>query len=250
MKKNVFISYSSLDAGKVKTLFTKMKKESALDPIVVEFDKSPMQYLEAKVVEKLSTADYFVPIITRNSLTAQYMNQEIGFAHAKKIKTIPIVEKELISELKGFITSQNDLSFTFRNFGGNKKRERAEYRTCCDLVTSFIIKKIETKTKTKKEVTLSDIFKGKWINNYSFPDGRTGSEPFEIKNDNEYYLDGKYMFKLDKILISKDKKSIRFRKNGVNKGDNRKAMNILDYKKPGVYAGDEEGNVVIYSKWK
>jgi hypothetical protein len=198
---------------------------------------------QEKIISRFKNVDFFVPILTSNSISTQYINQEIGYARAKQIIILPIVEKEIIHLLKGFITSQNDLSFTFRTFEGNKKKERKEFRETCELLMGYISSKIK-----KTNIKLSDIFNGSWQNDYEFPDGRKGSEPFKIKKGNQYYLDGDYMFRLDNIFISKDKKTIRFRKNGVKPNDNRKATNILSLKKNGVYFGDEEGNKVIYSK--
>ena len=248
MKKTIFISYSSFDAGKVKTLFDRIGREKLLTAIVVEYDGSPMKYIPTKIIDKLNRSDYFVPIITHSSIRTQYINQEIGYATAKKIRTLPLIENEVIHDLRGFITAQNDLPFSFRIFEGNKKKEREEFRNCCDLLISFILNEIEKSKKPK--INLSQIFKGQWQNQYTFPDGRSATERVEIKGGNQYYVNGKHMFSLDNIFISKDKKSIRFRKNGINSGDDRKALNILQYKRAGMYSGDEQGNVVIYSEIK
>src|SRR5690606_3896195 len=95
--------------------------------------------------------------------------------------------------------------------------------------------------------TLSSIFKGKWINEYEFPDGRKGKESVEIKNGNRYYSNDRFVFELDKIYVSPDLKTVQFRKNGIN-GDDRKAFNKLELIAPGKYSGTEESNRVIYTK--
>jgi hypothetical protein len=57
------------------------------------------------------------------------------------------------------------------------------------------------------------------------------------------------MFELDKIMITKDERTIQFQKNGIN-GDTRKALNKLELLLPGQYAGSEERNKVVYTKIK
>jgi len=249
MKKNVFISYCSADIPKVKALVKRIERTDYLHPIVVEYGRNSMQYLAEKVIENFKKADYLVPILTRNSINTQYINQEIGYARAKKITIVPLVEQEIMDKLKGFVTSQNDLPYNFKGFPGDQKKERQAFRDCCDILLEDLAIKIK-KIKPQKimGISLSDVFTGVWQNTFEFPDGRNGTEEFTIRENDRYYIGDHFMFKLDRISISPDKKNVTFRKNGVNDGDSRTAVNILHLAHPDVYVGDEEGNRVTYSK--
>ena len=196
----------------------------------------------------IEESQYIVPILTSKSYKTQWINQEIGFAKAKNKKIIPIVEQQILTHLKGFVNSQMDLSYNFSSTPDNQKKERAAFRKCCDILIFDLESKLKpTKKKTPIPKTLSSIFKGKWINEYEFPDGRKGKESVEIKNGNRYYSNDRFVFELDKIYVSPDLKTIQFRKNGIN-GDDRKAFNKLELIAPGKYSGTEESNRVIYTK--
>ena len=249
MKKNVFISYCSGDISKVKALVRRIEKTDCLHPIVVEYGRHSMQYLADKVIDGFKMADYIVPILTNNSINTQYINQEIGYAKAKKIPIMPLIEQDVMYKLKGFVTSQNDLPYNFKGFPENPKRERQTFRECCDILLEDLVSKVsKIRLQKNNAIGLSDIFSGTWQNKFEFPDGNSGTEEFSIKENDRYYIGDHFMFKLDKISISQDKKKITFRKNGVNNGDSRTALNILNLKHPGEYFGDEEGNKVTYSK--
>src|SRR5258706_963473 len=248
MKKNIFISYSDLDKSKMKSLAKKIERNNALTSIVVAYHRDAMTPLSQKVIDGINASDYVIPILTSKSYKTQWINQEIGYAKAKNKKIIPIVEQEIITQLRGFVNSQMDLSYNFLSTPDNQKRERAEFRKNCDLLLIDIINKLlPTKIKRDTPRTLSNIFKGKWLNEYEFPDGRKGKEIVEIKNDNRYYSNDRLMFELDKIYISQDLRSIQFQKNGINP-DTRKALNKLELISPGRYTGTEEKNKRVYTK--
>lgn len=247
LKKKVFISYSFKDLNKVNTLLRKIKATDFLEPIVVEYNRNSMLNLSDKIESYFKKVDLMIPILTSRSIYTQYINQEIGYAQAKKIQIYPLVEQEVMSKLKGFITNQRDLPYNFKAYP-NRAKEGQAFRNSCDILLEDVARKVrETKQREKPNVGLSHIFKGIWINHYALPNGHRDSERVEIRNGNRYYVGHNFMFKLDKIFISKDKKRIRFRKNGVN-GDGRTARNILELERPGVYIGNEEGNKVRYSK--
>lgn len=248
MKKKVFISYSDLDKSKMNSLAKKIERSNSLSPIVVAYNRDAMIPLSQKVINGIEESQYIVPILTSKSYKTQWINQEIGFATAKNKKVIPIVEQQILTHLKGFINSQMDLSYNFSSTPDNQKKERAAFRKCCDILIFDLESKLKpTKKKTPTPKTLSSIFKGKWINEYEFPDGRKGKESVEIKSGNRYYSNDRFVFELDKIYVSPDLKTIHFRKNGIN-GDDRKAFNKLELIAPGKYSGTEESNRVIYTK--
>jgi hypothetical protein len=132
-RKIVFVSYSDRDHDKVLLFKKAIKKYSDLaTPLVIADKKEALKSLSSKVQGGIRSCHLFVPIMTRNSISTQWMNQEIGFAFGLRKKDIqPIVEKNVVDKLKGFIHKQLDLSFTF---AGNQRKstENVSFRACCD----------------------------------------------------------------------------------------------------------------------
>lgn len=90
-----------------------------LESVVVLQQKSNLSYTSDKITESLNKSTVFLPILTSNSITNQWVNQEIGFVFGGNRFNIdnikPIVEKGLKNILKGFISSSNDLNYRFEN---------------------------------------------------------------------------------------------------------------------------------------
>lgn len=230
----------------MRSLERRLKKNAHLIPIIIADKRDSMITLSDKVVKGILESDIVVPILTKNSITTQWINQEIGFAKAKEKVIKPIVEQQIMDQLRGFINSQIDLPYNFKN-NLDLKKERKAFRKCCDILMEDLLEKSNDRLEKEGSLTLSDIFTGKWVNNYEFPNGQKGREIVEIQNGDRYYSNDKFVFLLDRIFISDDRKFIKFRKNGVN-GDDRTAYNELLLKRPGVYTGTEEKNIVTYTK--
>jgi len=97
----------------------------------------------------------------------------------------------------------------------------------------------EIKNKISSENNLELVFPGIWENEYVFDSQIRGSELFEIKNENEYYVGEHHIFNLDSVIIDRERKRIEFRKVGAN--DNRKAFNALNIINDNLYEGLENG---------
>lgn len=130
MKATIFLSYSELDKNKLKALRNAIKKRAGLDPIIVAERQKVRQSLADKVKGCIKEADCLMPILTRQSINNQWLNQEIGFAEALKKPIIPLVEKNLLDELKGFIHKQMDLPFAFTGAESDEKKEARNFRKC------------------------------------------------------------------------------------------------------------------------
>lgn len=130
MKARIFLSYSELDKNKLKALRNAINKRDELDPIVVAERRKVGQNLADKVKECMDEADCLMPILTRQSIDNQWVNQEIGFAEALKKPIIPLVEKNLLDRLKGFIHKQMDLPFAFTGVESDAKKEARSFRKC------------------------------------------------------------------------------------------------------------------------
>lgn len=137
-----FISYSRDDIRK-KEILENILRESPIEPIVVADIDQPSKYLAEKVVHSIYDADYLIPIITSNSMNAQWLNQEVGFSQClflkKEIQIVPLVQKDLIGELKGFINDQTDLPYSFKP-NDNKMVENKAFKKSCDKLVKYLIK--------------------------------------------------------------------------------------------------------------
>lgn len=138
MKAKIFLSYSELDKNKLKALRSAIKKREGLDPIVVSERRKVGQSLADKVKECMQEADILIPILTRKSIGSQWVNQEIGFAEARKIPIVPLVEKSLLDKLKGFIHKQMDLSFVFIGVKSDSKKETRNFRKCYGSALDYV----------------------------------------------------------------------------------------------------------------
>jgi hypothetical protein len=119
MKHGIFISYSDFDKDKVGLIVQELEHNTLLYPIVIASNREALKPLAQKVADGIIEAKVIVPIITKNSINTQWINQEIGFATALQKKIMPVVQAELIETLKGFIHKQIDLPY---NFLGNNNR--------------------------------------------------------------------------------------------------------------------------------
>jgi len=129
MKAKVFISYSSEDVNKLKALKNALKKRDNIEPVIIADRRSPGNPLTSKVKEGMEEANCLMPILTRESIKNQWVNQEIGYAECKdKITIIPIVEDGIMKDLKGFVHRQLDLPFVFKGDKRNSKKEAQSFR--------------------------------------------------------------------------------------------------------------------------
>jgi len=139
MKAKIFLSYSELDKNKLKALRSAVKKRQDLDPIIVSERRKVGQSLADKVKECMQEADCLIPILTRKSINSQWVNQEIGFAEALKMPIVPLVEKDLLNKLKGFIHKQIDLPFVFIGVKSDSKKEARNFRKCYVSALDYLV---------------------------------------------------------------------------------------------------------------
>jgi len=138
MKAKIFLSYSELDKNKLKALKSAIKKREGLVPIVVSERRKVGQSLADKVKGCMQEADCLIPILTRKSISNQWVNQEIGFAEALKIPIIPLVEESLLNKLKGFVHKQMDLPFVFIGVKSDSKKESRNFRKCYGSAIDYV----------------------------------------------------------------------------------------------------------------
>lgn len=118
-KIKIFISYCIQDNDKMEYIKNLINQSENLESVVVLQQKSNLSYTSDKITESLNKSTVFLPILTSNSITNQWVNQEIGFVFGSNRFNIdnikPIVEKGLKNILKGFISLSNDLNYRFEN---------------------------------------------------------------------------------------------------------------------------------------
>ena len=118
-KVKVFISYSALDTDKKDVLKNLINNSNNLEAIIVPEQTSNLDYNPEKIKQHIDNCEVFLPILTSNSITNQWVNQEIGYTFGSKTIKIeniyPIVEKSKLSCLKGFISNSNDLNYRYEN---------------------------------------------------------------------------------------------------------------------------------------
>ena len=126
-----FISYAHPDKNKMEALSRAIKNTTGnYEPIIIAKRQSPAKSLEEKVISGIDEAHCIIPILTCNSITNQWVNQEIGYSKAKERLIFPIVEKSIIKKLKGFIHDKMDLPFTFEKNKSDPKKEGMNFRKC------------------------------------------------------------------------------------------------------------------------
>jgi TIR domain-containing protein len=110
-----------------------------IEPIVIATNKEPGKRLSDKVSEGIISSDIFIPILTRNSINNQWVNQEIGFAVAQEKRIVPVTEKQIISQLKGFIHSQIDLSCSYYGDSTNQRKESISFKNCLEILLECVL---------------------------------------------------------------------------------------------------------------
>lgn len=96
----IFLSYCEEDAEFVHRIFLILSRMH-LNPYAFMLYREPGEFIPEVVVRQISTSNYFVPFLTQSGVQSQWVNQEIGVAHALRKYIIPIAE--LGVESKGFV---------------------------------------------------------------------------------------------------------------------------------------------------
>lgn len=230
MKKKIFISFSDLDMDKVKMIKRSIDLKQNFEPFVAADIADPAKSLSDKVREGIRKCDYFVPILTRNSIDKQWINQEIGFAFGRKKWIFPLVEKSVTKSLKGFINEQLDLSFTFEEHS-----KKSSFGTIVKKLAKYL-DKIET-------LTIQDLFPGEWECRYN---GKklNGLEKVMINGSN-YLKNGVPTFKMDIDKLDFGNKKFSYTKTGLDNTSSKGRiikgeLKIKDHEKK--YTGTETEN--------
>jgi hypothetical protein len=147
MKEKIFISYSNYDKTKVDLIERELLNNKYFQPIIIASDREALKPLAKKVSDGIDKSNIILPILTKNSYLTQWINQEIGFAKALDRKIVPIVDKEIIKDLKGFIHKEIDLPYHFTSTD-NKSKENRDFIKCFRVLLADLEKELQSKKIT------------------------------------------------------------------------------------------------------
>ena len=233
MKTDIFISYSNHDIDKVEIITNQLRHHKTINPIVIAQNREALKPLAKKVSDGIRNSSFFIPIITNQSLTAQWINQEIGYAFALEKKIMPLVEIEAIEMLKGFIHKQIDLPYNFSSLSNGKNTS--------NFTTAF-------NTLIKDLVVISSNFKYNTnnVNGETILNRINEGIEFEKKRNLILYSDEGYKAAIDEF----DKICFRLKPNsknnstGLNKGkSDRSIYSVLQIN------SKIKLNASLYLKW-
>jgi len=158
----LFISYSNNDIEKVNLIKKELEDHFLFEPIIIASNREALKPLVVKVTEGIHKSTVIIPILTTNSISTQWINQEIGYAMGTYKKLYPIVESSLLNQLKGFIHKEIDLPYKYQD-NPDKKIENEGFLNSfrillVDLEKEFNpYKKIEPTKKTDFEKSLEKV---------------------------------------------------------------------------------------------
>jgi len=217
-KKKVFLSYSHADFSKLKTLKNEFAKNSIFETIVIAENKEHQKLLSDKVIKGIEDCDYFIPLLTKNSISNQWVNQEIGFAVAKNREILPFVQEEIMGNLKGFIHSQYDLPYHFRTRNGeaelNASAIRRNYRKA---VKNLVDHLVLANTINSSKLKFTDLFPGKWQTDFILSNRKGREINIEVREPNKYYVNGKFLFYLTDLEVDLNQNVLSFTKVSAHK---------------------------------
>lgn len=236
MDKKIFISYSDSDRSKMRSLEKIINKTDHFTPVIIADRRTAFQSLTDKVKTGIYESEYFLPILTKNSISSQWVNQEIGYAVAFEKEIFPIVEQQIINELKGFIHKNIDLPYSFSE-KENPKSSHGAFRKVCDIVINDLL---ITNNYIPKSIELEAYFPGKWKSTFKSSHISGAEAIIEIKDGNKYLVNGKHCFNIEKVELDIVNSRLSFMKVGLSK-DNRRFTNALHIEQLGaMYKGYEE----------
>jgi hypothetical protein len=154
MKEILFISYANENSDKVKLITNELVDHPIFEPLVVANKREPNKALVKKVTEGIDSAYRIIPILSSQSFKTQWINQEIGYAIGKNVLIVPIVEKTILSVLKGFVHKQNDCPYTYTlKMGLFRREENISFMNCFKV----LIKDLEEEYKANRKKSTSEI---------------------------------------------------------------------------------------------
>jgi hypothetical protein len=199
-----------------------------------------LKYNPDKVTTGIISCKYFVPIITSDSISSQWVNQEIGYAFGTNKNVYPLVENKLINSLKGLVNDDRDLPYTFIRYGDNPSKSQNSFRAACKNLISDIVK--------NNTILLDSFFQGVWGGSFVFDRMKFLIKEITVKN-NIWYEKGNPEYYISNVEYEKEKRKLRFMRTSIT-DSSRNLHTILtlspnSLKYNGVETGGSYGQLVI-----
>jgi len=109
----VFISHSG-DEAELVSLEAALRRVELIEPYVAEWYQAAGIGLGDKIIFGLDQSRVVLALLTSNSINNEWVNQEIGYARAKQIFIIPVVEDGVAK--KGFLDGLQHIRFDRYDF--------------------------------------------------------------------------------------------------------------------------------------
>lgn len=117
MTYRIFISYATGDENGIKEIYDAISRLEGIEVYIPEWIQIGGKDLVHKIKDGLDGSNLVIVLITFNSTNTMWLNQEIGYASAKNIPIISIVEKGI--DIKGFLEEQQHIDFQRGDFKYN-----------------------------------------------------------------------------------------------------------------------------------
>ncbi|MCR1795760.1 MULTISPECIES: toll/interleukin-1 receptor domain-containing protein [unclassified Leptospira] len=170
MNTKIFISYSDFDKRKVELFQDVFSNYANFKLIIIANNRTEMISLANKVTDGIKEADYFIPIMTRTSMSTQWMNQEIGYAislrdNAKpQLRILPVVENQVMKKLKGFVHKELDIPFSFEGIKSNRRAESIRFKKTITFLRDYLVEKNDKNLMKSNTASLYDVLTSKQFN--------------------------------------------------------------------------------------
>ena len=98
-----------------------------VDVYIPEWDHATNVSYESKVKEGINSCSVMIVLLTYNSTNTIWLNQEIGYATAKNIPIIPVIEQGI--DVLGFLEGKDYFIFRRSDFGYNVQQVLTKLRS-------------------------------------------------------------------------------------------------------------------------
>ena len=97
----VFISYSKEDKDIADQIFYSLQRIVEISPFMAEYFPQAGIDLKQKISNDLDKSSFVIVLLTQSGVASQWVNQEIGYARARQLLIVPVVEEG--TEVQGFL---------------------------------------------------------------------------------------------------------------------------------------------------
>jgi len=110
----VFISHSNEDKEFADGLFDSLDNIVEITPYMAEYFPKAGIDLKEKIARNLDESQFAIALLTQSGVASQWVNQEIGYARARKLHIIPVIEEGV--KVQGFLEGVEYIKLDRGNF--------------------------------------------------------------------------------------------------------------------------------------